>query len=106
MTWNILIALTVTVIIGAAVALLHPNNRTSDRIGAATFIATIIVIIYAGTITIREAVIRYEHSACTTYSQQTGRETRYVLYGYWDTDCLVNTSDGWITKNNIWSGDR
>jgi hypothetical protein len=45
----------------------------------------------------------YGRVACHTFSQQTGRQTKFVIYTTFDTgDCLTPTAKGkWIPTSNL-----
>jgi uncharacterized membrane protein len=45
----------------------------------------------------------YGRVTCHTFGQQTGRQTRFVIYNTFATgDCLTRTKDGrWIPRSNL-----
>ena len=45
-----------------------------------------------------------QQKACIAFSQQSGRQTKFVEYTYWSRDCLTPSSDGsgtWISAYNL-----
>jgi hypothetical protein len=44
----------------------------------------------------------YSENKCGAYGEQTERETRFARYTHWSWDCLVNTDEGWIPKDQLY----
>jgi hypothetical protein len=42
-----------------------------------------------------------ERQACMVFSQESGRETKFVEYGFAAYDCLTPQKDGWISAHNL-----
>jgi hypothetical protein len=93
----------------AAVTLLH-DEYGLNGFGVTLLAVTAVVILVAGLVaTIIPLERHFGRVACHTFSVQTGRPTKFVIYTFFDGgDCLTPTGKGtWIPVRNLREfGDR
>ena len=67
------------------------------------FIVSIFVTGFAGLILGGNALSKHFTKVnCVAFQRETGRETRYAEYNYWNFDCLAKTSDGkWLPTDRL-----
>lgn len=63
--------------------------------------AAVVAVVFGALFTINLMVPRYERGLCTRWGEATERETRFIRPGYWSWDCLVRTSEGWVSTDQI-----
>ena len=67
--------------------------------GVALFIATLIGGVIVGSTAYSK---QQDRIACRVFSEQSSRETRFVIYNYWKWDCLTPSGDGkWISTTAL-----
>ena len=74
-----------------------------DRYVIAIFAGATVAVIAVITVTTLVLMRHYGRIACESFSEQTGRQTKFVIYTTFDGgDCLTPTADGkWIPTRNL-----
>jgi ABC-type Fe3+ transport system permease subunit len=73
----------------------------------ATVIGVVSVAVFVGSFYGLVSLVKWDNRvSCNRYGDETERTVQFVEYHPFSWDCLVDTPDGWVTRDNVWSGDR
>ncbi len=71
-------------------------------IGSAAISLALLAVGATGGLTLAvNAWANYDESVCGAYSDATERVTRFARLNHWEWDCLVQTDDGWVSRDAI-----
>jgi hypothetical protein len=83
-----------------------PSSRRVGGLGgvaAGVCLACVVCAIVLGATTANR---RLNESRCADYGVAAERTVKFVEYNWSSWECLVLTQDGWVSRSNVWSGDR
>ncbi len=103
MIWLALLGGVALILWGLAAAIVIFGHDEDDVVFAFIIAAAVTASIALPCIVIGRVVERhYAESACSSFSEQSGRETKFVDYTYFAWDCLTPGADGkWISVEQL-----
>ena len=52
-------------------------------------------------VSVRTVYHNVQESNCHSFGRNTNHDVRFITNGYFDFDCYVNTSNGWVTRDQL-----